>query len=708
MTSGSESKEDSISQVGQALFSWLKLKYLLFIFPSIYFILLFIYYHQSGPFFTTFPDSTYIYLINGANIASGNMDIGHFDNPGTPAHWLAGIVIFIAHLFIDRNPVYESVITNPELYLKVCAVATILLLLLSVYESGKLVLKNTGNIVLALFFQLIPISSYSVICQLDRIGPESLIIICLTYYSAFLWVLCYQRNTYSSDSFGSKRLILIFSFFTALLITTKIICLPFLITPLFFIKRVVPKIWYLLLTAGFSGLILYPVWSKFPDMFNWFMALATHSGAYGSGSKETINIDSVISNLKLYFSAEFFFTAGYILISIGVIAGAILKRWSNHFYKHTLVSFITISLQVILVSKQFAFHYVISSQLLIIPGVISAFMSLVNFSRHAKLAAYSVFSVCAAWLIVQTTQAATVYRGGNKMYESSLTAKKYKDLPKIITTGYQASCFVESALYFGAAYGGGSFHTCNDFLRKHYPDAYVYSTLFNYLRWWNASVYPSELFKRYPQILIYFSGSDEAFERKMIRKITIGYDSIIKNVRILDFNPITRERFYLLNVDTAKANLMTVGRININCDLEKKLQDNTAFTSSMEDIIFYGTGQSSTEQHFSGNTSVKCSVKDQYACCTTFDVRPGDAFDISVNNYSNGRPGGIALVAADQRVFALNSESVVEDYENGWKRINLKTVIPQNYPEHEVRFCLYYYGNGSCYFDDLKIVLSKK
>lgn len=684
-----------------------KLKYLLFVLPIIYGVLSFIYYSESGAFFATYPDSTYIYLINGMNIAGGNFDIGHIDNPGTPAHLLVGLIVFIAHLFIGNGPVHESVLSDPELYLRICTVVSVTLLLLSVYASGRLILKHTGKIYTALFFQLVPISSYIVIIHFGRIIPEYLIITALTYYCAVLWVVCYKRNT-GSELFNNRNLILFFSFITALLITSKMTCLPFLFLPLFFIKKNLPKIAYLFMTVFFGALLIFPILSRLPEMIGWFSGLATHSGAYGRGEEELFNMSTLLLNLNKLFTVELFFSFGYAIILIAVIVGLVRKKWSDNFYKLTLAVWLTITLQLILAAKHFSFHYIIPSQLLIIPGIAAAYMALIKYKPKTILI-YTTIVVCASWLILKTYQNATVFNGSNKLYESSFGVKKYDHLPKIITTGYTQSSFVQSALNFGSCYGGNQYHNSYSFLRKRYPDSYFYSTQENYFKWWDKDIDPAELFEMYPQMLVYFWALDEYTTKECIEKITAGYGPLVKSVDLIEYNPATTERFYMLNIDTSKSNPHYIKKQTVFCDFENKTTDNSAFLSSDGYFKFSGIESVSTEQHFSGVNSVKTSSKNSYGPSTSFAAKSGDVFDISVKcYYSSGRPGGINLLNSNGAIFNKSSESIVEDHGNGWKTINLKATIPENYPETEVIMCLYYYGTQTCYFDDLNVVILKQ
>lgn len=680
-------------------------KALLLILPIIYGLLAFVFWYQCKGFYTSYPDRIYVYLIGSLDIASGGFDVGAFQHPGTPVHWIGALTLFITHLFTDRDDLTFSVLNEPEYYLRACATVIVTLLLLSVYLSGKLIRKHTGSLRMALLFQLIPISSYSSI-QCLNIQCECLLIIVLPYYCSYFWVLCYNRDKQPASSLNNTDNLLFLSFITAVLISTKITCIPFMIAPLFFIRKTFSKGSYLILTLIIAALIVYPIWSRVPQLYYWLKGIATHSGAYGSGQEEVINPTSIMSNFKELFTTEYFFTIGYLFTSITLLIGLFLKKWKNNYYKLSFAFWIIICAQLFLTAKHYSFHYIQPAQLLIIPAVLAAYKSVFNFKSNAIIN-YSLLFTSAAWLLYSTTLSATLFKNGNPMYESSLKAKKYADLPKIITTSYQESCFLESALHYSASYAGNYSYPYFYFLRNHYPRSFFYSMTGDTFKWFEMNISPAEVFRKYPQIVMYFPNMDENIEREMIKKMIAGNDSVVKSIDLIELNPVTYERYFMISIDTAKANPRYAKKQIIFCDFEKKRADNSEFISTDFSYGFSGTELSSKEQSFSGNTSIKLS-EGQYACCRNFYVNPGDAIDISVKFYSKGRPGGIALIASNPAIFDRSSEAYDYDYGDGWKRLHRTTIIPANYPEKEVHFCLFYYGTKTCYFDDLNIVISKK
>ncbi len=674
-----------------------KVQFLFFALPIIYGILSVCFLYHLKAIYASFPDGIYCYLISGIDIASGKFNVGLFEHPGATVEWLSGGILFFIHLFTNNGTIYESVLSIPEFYLKIFSIVVTTIFLFVVYQSGKLIYKNSGDVRLALFFQLIPVSAYLGIQNFVFLIPEGLIICILTYYSALLWVWTGDKGR--ADFW-------IFSLITALLITTKITCLPFIIVPFFFIRKFSVIIKYFFATVVFSGLLLFPIWNRLPEMFSWFYRLATHSGIYGLGKEQVVDVSSFGPNLVNIFSTELFFSFGYALITLGVIAGAVLKKWENSYFRLSLAFWIISSVQIVLTAKHFSFHYILVPQLLVIPSLFAIFRFLgIGFSN--KVVFSSAFALCAFYLIYNNALSASIYNDGNRLYELSLTAKKYASFPKIITTSFEGSCYPESALHLGEAYGGKYFSPGHAYLRSHYPNTYFYSIQGDFFQFWDQTISSSEIIENHEKVLIYFLQKDEQTERNIISKIAAGRESLIKKIQLLEHNNSTGEDFYLLQVDTSLASHLYTVTERVNCDFEKKRSDNLAFVSSSPEFTFPNAESQSAEQHYSGNYSVKIPPGN-YACCTSFTVNAGDALDIKVNNLSTENPVCLILSAADGKVFYKSSVNISKELSKGWKQINLKAEIPTGYPDKTVKFCLYNYGSSISYVDDLIFLISKK
>jgi len=643
------------------------------------------------------------------NIASGNFDIGHYDNPGTPVHLFVGLVIYIAHLFTGTNVVYYDVLSNPELYLNICVYLIGAFLLLATYYSGYYVFKKTKNIFLALIFQLSPVSSYAIIhyLLLIRATPENLIIIILTIYIPFVFLLSYLKNLYNNQ-FIDKSHILTFSFISALLITTKITCVPLLVIPIVYITPFYKKIMFLFLTFLFSLIILFPIWPKFVDMYQWFTQLATHSGEYGQGEKG-VSVELMINNFIRLLKFELFYTVAYVFITLSLILGLIKKRWDNPYFKFVIISWFICSSQLLLASKQFGLHYLIASQIIVPLGVIaSTNLFIPQYFKKENFFYPLFFSLLLVISIYKCNQSLNEYKKENEIYKSALWASKLQGIPKIITSGYEASCFQESALRFGSTYGGRYFHNSNYVLKKLYPNSFFYDLHRNenILNWWDFKITPLEFLQAHKQVLFYFSKKDREKSKEIINKFIRGYEFCIKSVKLLKYNEQTGESFYLLTINKNKIKPRYGEKENWFFDFETISADKTYFIPKENNYKLYNTELISTKNCFSGNYSVKIPP-GAYACYSTFSVKPGDAFKVNVKCFSTDRPVGITISDKSSNLFKKESESITEIHKDGWKTISFNATIPHDFSEKEIIFSLYYFGFKDCFVDDLNIEFYK-
>src|SRR6185437_2264038 len=163
-----------------------------------------------------------------------------------------------------------------------------------------------------------------------------------------------------------------------------------------------------------------------------------------------------------------------------------------------------------------------------------------------------------------------------------------------------------------------------------------------------------------------------------------------------------------IHTDTALAKPHYTQTVTINVDFEKTTANKSNFLSATGLDTCQGVDASSKEQFTSAVTSLKATPKNSYVCWTTFDVKPGDGIEISVNRRSEDEIGGIVLSLINDKSYERASQDVVADLGNGWKKILLKVRMTGNSVGGKAGMCFYYFGKKTCYFDDLSIKVLKK
>jgi hypothetical protein len=674
-------------------------RYFLYILPIFYGVICCVFYSQLQYFYATLTEPSYAYLVNSLNMAMGHFDSGMVEHPGSTVEWLGAVVLFFTHKLRGNGNLLEDVLSRPEMYLGACAFVLVILLMFSVYKSGTLVYNHTGNMVQSLFFQLLPIISYTAVHHFIQLRPESMLIILINYYCAYIWVLFYDRVNEPDGDFSKKEHLLFFSLFTALLITTKISTVPFIIIPFLFFKKLFPKIKYIVFTVLFAAVIIFPIWSKLPIMYQWIHNLITHSGIYGQGREEVVDANVFKSNLSAIINIEYFFTIGYFLTTIALIANIFKnKKDRTAFFNLGFMLWLVITVQIVLVAKHYSYYYLIPAQMLTIP----AFISLNSIKTRKAVSAF-ILVLCAGWLCFKTTQNGTVYKNGNGISETIKYKEKYAGLPKIITTHYQNTCYAESILKEGIGYSGTPAYLYYYYLRKKYPDTYFCCPKEYSLLNWDLNCELYEIAKKSPSVVIYFHDWDYPnIETELFDKIKQGNETLIKSIKLDYENPGTKEKFYILTFNADARKDLYKQSFDITCDIEQII--NGEFVSSNDSIRFKGADVDNvtSEKFVSGKCAIKLTGSRQYGCSRSFFVHPGDMFEIDILGNSQDRQCNMILDARSGNFYG-SSESIVDELANGWKRIKLKTIIPDDFKGNEVTFYLFYPGSKTCYVDDLHI-----
>ena len=97
-----------------------------------------------------------------------------------------------------------------------------------------------------------------------------------------------------------------------------------------------------------------------------------------------------------------------------------------------------------------------------------------------------------------------------------------KQNPVIIVTDGEKVC-PEPALFLGVSYSGPwDSPQYFDFLKKTYPNSYLYTTWSDELIFWDDAIDISTILKKNKQALVYISGADSATEASILSRVCNG------------------------------------------------------------------------------------------------------------------------------------------------------------------------------------------
>lgn len=344
-------------------------------------------------------DPNYIYLFNGINLATQNGKIGHYDNPGTPVIVLSTVVMKITYLFRNANDDFPiDVLKNPQYYVNVIAWTFTLFNAFLVFFLGLFILKTTNDIFYSFLFQSIPYLSKVIFIYCFRlVSPEPVLL-----GSAILLIILFLSNYYFNKSFGDftckyaknrqitlDKFMILFALLLGFCLATKINTLPLLLLPILFIPKFKNKLYFLIFVFISFIIFTLPIARYYKMLVFWIANLFLHSGNYGVGSMNIVDLNKVYENLLIFIKSEPIIF-GTLVFSLAIIIKQIIQK-KNDIHLKILGGFFMVQIaDLILVLKHFELHYFIP----VIPTIVVnlfIILQILNLSKLLKVIAIFSF-----------------------------------------------------------------------------------------------------------------------------------------------------------------------------------------------------------------------------------------------------------------------------------------------------------------------------
>jgi hypothetical protein len=666
-----------------------------------------------GAMYMDWPDPAYAYLYNSTNLASGVMEVGHIDHPGTTAQVVGAIFVRAIYTFSGtKDSVAEDMIADPEKYLM--TIAHILACLMGVFLIwfGFAITRLSKSLALGLFFQsALPLTFIALMFSLE-IKPEPLIIfgtLTLIYHS--------YRYVFDTENPNRKDWKFVFGFgaLGGFLIITKITTTPVLVLPFLLLSGWKNKFIYVLSTIGFAFVFFIPALSKLDYLINWINRIYSHSGIYGGGSEKVIDPTMYVENLTLIFKTNFLtcFLFGITLIAIirlFVLRKVNFNEWKTNAALRWLISlFLVICAGMLLVAKHFGFHYLIPYYLLMFPAAWLGIRSfIVNESKIKTFLQNQYVAVSIVLLL-------TAYNGyddishynwhdnlRNPKYQTAAIMAQYPDIPRLYASFEFRFSEPAPALHFGWCYSGENRHSYTPYLKKYYPNTLFYKIDSKQYRDWEKDLTPYEVASRYKKLLLsFYLASPEfvaqtmsALEQLNSRTKSISVNKIYADVR-------TGEELYLVDI-LDKIDTSGVQPIPHFCDAEKI--ENNFFISNDNMVRFSGGEAVSTDFAHSGKQSIKLSKDFDFGLATKIPAIKGKEYEISVWRKSTNGKGVLAATASKYEILGITTNFPEQTDPGGWQLLRLHFAVPADYPEEFIS--VYAYSEQSdvpVYFDDFTL-----
>jgi hypothetical protein len=531
-------------------------KILLLLLPLVYLLAGAYFRNLLGNLSLRSVDPDYIYFMSGLTLSDGVLKLGHFDNPGTPLQILIALIFKIIYLFRPTpTPYLEDVFLHPDLYLSITNILITSLTAALLWYAGRKIFQATGSVFYALLIQTAPFLPVIWYDLIGRIAPELMMPFPVVILTVLIILISKKENPISN------RYLFFFSLVSAFGLSVKLTFLPIWFIPFMIMEGWKKKLLFLGISLGLFFLIAFPVTLQIDFFWSWIKNLFIHSGQYGGGESNILDINSLRSNLKELFGYErqyFYLFAGLACLFL-VYLIRFRKNAEKRMVLITLAVILTVIIQVLMVGKHYAHRYFIPV-LMLLPLIVYLMCELTSKLlpvRVAKLIVTVGIMAFFAWSIQIHSRwlpLKTVAMGNDiehRLPTWHFASMLDKDSYKVITSQNYGCPFIEYTLMYSMAWACNAKKTeYAPVLGKLYPYTYVYSTWDNSLRYWGEKFDAGKIPGSGHKIYLYLERDEEDLYNKTILKLSEENGSPVNFERIpLYQNPTTKEVIYQLKVN---------------------------------------------------------------------------------------------------------------------------------------------------------------
>lgn len=535
-----------------ALTEWQKL--LIYLIPLIYFIIGAYFKTLLGNYSLRCFDPEYIYFMSGLTISDGVIKVGHIDNPGTPLQLFVALIFKIVYFIRSSQlPYLDDVLTHPDLYLSVVNLTITLLSSFVLFVVGKLVYKYTKNILMGMLVQTAPFLPLIWYDLIGRIVPELIML----FPVVLITLIIIKIHTENQPEISLKNVI-----FLAILagfgLSIKLSFIPIWIIPFI----VIPKWKNKLIFTGSAILsfliIAYPVTLQMGNFWSWIKNLVTHSGNYGSGEANFIDLALFKANIKEIFNLEKRFFVILLALAVFLIGYVIYyrKKSNTTLVLASLAILAAAVIQLFMVGKHFAHRYFIPILMfspLIVYLIAQMLQSVtkklkVNFVVYVLLFGYLVWSFNhnQRWFQHKTIAMEEDITRRSATWHFAQTLEK--DSYKIITSQNYGCPFIEYTLFYSQVWANYEKRVeYNDLLGRLYPTAYSYFTFSDEMKYWKQKLNTDSIVASGKNTYLYIENDQQELFDKTLAKIHAeDTTNFTIQSQLLYRNPETTEVIYKL------------------------------------------------------------------------------------------------------------------------------------------------------------------
>jgi hypothetical protein len=488
--------------------------------------------------------------MSGLSISEGYFKVGHIDHPGTPLQYLVAIVFRITYLFRGNSvPYIQDVFSNPDLYMQIVNISITVMMVVSLFTAGRYVYRKTGSTLYGILIQTIPFISVLWYQIIGRITPELLLPIPIIALSAFLIGHLADKKT----KYDNKDLFII-SLIMALCLSIKLTMIPLWLIPLVIVKSWRGKIIIGALSVFFFLILALPATLQIERFWGWISDLFIHSGQYGNGAKNVIDIDKLRENIAHIIQLDKYFSSLVALQFLLLPLAFFMFRKKNDLTIRKIIIALAlvfaILAQAVIAGKQYAPRYFIPAIML---SPLLFFLSLdilkdFHSTRFLKIGLQLFLSSFLVWNLyhqvkeIQYTSQAITEQLQAREETWHIVKSMEKESIKIVVSQDYGCPFQEYALMFSTAWSQNSLkpYYATE-LAKLYPNTYQYTTWDDKFRFWADALNPEEIIEKERTVYLYLEKNSEELYNKTIKKLSWTYENLTIEKKLLFENSVNGE-----------------------------------------------------------------------------------------------------------------------------------------------------------------------
>jgi hypothetical protein len=317
----------------------------------------------------------------------------------------------------------------------------------------------------------------------------------------------------------------------------------------------------MVMSVLFFLLIAFPVTLQLEKFWNWGKDLFLHSGQYGSGEENIVNIPKLKENFLQIIQLQKYFSivTGMLIILVVFSYFKMKKNRDSKLRKIVIVTFsvlLSIAIQVIMAGKHYEVRYFLPALML---GPLLIYLlaeTLLNIfpSKYLKFGLMAAIGVFIVWNI--NVQKGTI-NFTSEAFEKQISARKQtknivetleKESIKIIVSQDYGCPMIEYALHFSTVW---SYHKLRpqyvERLAEMYPNTYQYTTWDGKFIYWGEPFDAEKIIDlKIPVYLYLENGTEELYNKTIEKLLELGKTFKVENSTIFE-NQVNGERILKLS-----------------------------------------------------------------------------------------------------------------------------------------------------------------